>query len=132
MSKSWGVGRCGEEKKGRGGRGTGRAVAEGEQKERTRLTTKSKSLRSCTFKLCVDVFFLLRGVKSVPFKQTLLRRIESSTSAGTVVGGLPSAVAPDSESKRSHTTGALSASTTAMTAEVTSGPMPSPGMSVTV
>ena len=57
--------------------------------------------------------------------------MDSSTSRGTSERGEPSAFEPCRPSKRSHTIGMPILDTTCSTAPVTSGPMPSPGMSVT-
>lgn len=74
----------------------------------------------------------LSGVNSVPLKHTLFLRIDAKTSAGTSVTGSPRGVEPETPGKRSHSTGAPSASTTSSTAAEISGPMPSPGMRVMV
>ena len=59
----------------------------------TRFTCESRAFLIWTFKLSVAVV-LLRGVYKVPFKQTLLRLIDSSTAAGTFVTGFPLASVP--------------------------------------
>mmetsp|Transcript_9969 Transcript_9969/g.24915 ORF Transcript_9969/g.24915 Transcript_9969/m.24915 type:complete len:350 (+) Transcript_9969:543-1592(+) len=98
----------------------------------TRLTYRSRSLRSCTLSDCVSVLRRSSGVNSVPLSATPFLRMEASTSLGTSLRGRPSGSEPDRESKRSHLMGAPSASTTSTTDLVISGPMPSPGISVTV
>ena len=72
-----------------------RVGSPGTVKPCTRLTCRSSCLRSCTLRLCVLVLYLVRGVKRVPFKQTPLRRIESRTSCGRWVLGLPCGSLPE-------------------------------------
>src|SRR5829696_1582586 len=64
-----------------------------------------------------------------PFSETRLARIESSVSSGSARPVRENAPAP--MSRRSHSIDTPVASTTRRAASITSGPMPSPGMSVT-
>src|SRR6185436_21055126 len=68
------------------------------------------------------------GVVTGPFSATLLRRIDSSTSAGN---GSPKREIASAPTKYfSHSTSTPAHSMIDTTAAVTSGPMPSPGSSV--
>src|SRR5438309_7060276 len=69
------------------------------------------------------------GVASGPFGASLLRRIDSSVSAGIGVPWVGTAPAP--AAARCHSSRAPAASMTSTAALTTSGPIPSPGMSVT-
>lgn len=75
----------------------------GIEKPWTRLTCRSSSFLSCTFKLCELVLLIVRGVKSVPFKQTRFLVMDSSTSSGTSVLGSPVLVLPDKSGNLSIT-----------------------------
>ncbi len=70
------------------------------------------------------------GVVTGPLSATLLRRIESSSSSGSVAPCASSASTP--ARCDSHSTSRPAVSRILTTAPVTSGPMPSPGMSVMV
>ena len=70
------------------------------------------------------------GVVSGPLRPTVLRSIESSSAWGSVVPWRSRAVTP--ASCRSHSISAPEAVRIRTTAADTSGPMPSPGMSVIV
>ena len=98
----------------------------------TRLTCRSRALRRATLRDCVDVLEAVSGVKSVPLKQAPLRRMEARTAGSISRAGDPSGHVPETPGNRSHRIGAPSAATTSSTAPATSGPMPSPGMRVTV
>src|SRR5438552_2595086 len=69
------------------------------------------------------------GVASGPLSASLLRRMDSSVSAGIGVPWVGIALAP--AAARSHSSLHPAASITSTAALTTSGPMPSPGMSVT-
>ena len=64
-----------------------------------------------------------------PFSPTVLRFSEARVSSGSTSPWLSSAVSP--ASRTSHAIGTPVASMTRRAASETSGPMPSPGMSVT-
>jgi hypothetical protein len=98
----------------------------------TRLTCRSRALRRATLRDWVDVLDAESGVYRVPLKQAPLRRMEARTAGSISRAGVPSGAVPDTPGKRSHTIGAPRAATTSSTASATSGPMPSPGMRVTV
>ena len=72
-----------------------RVCSPGTVKPCTRLTCRSSCLRSCTLRLCVLVLYLVRGVKSVPFRQTPFRLMDSRTSGGRCVLGCPLGSLPD-------------------------------------
>src|SRR5437660_5550723 len=69
------------------------------------------------------------GVARGPLRASLLRRIDSSVSAGMGVPWVGTAPAP--AAARSHSSFAPAASMASTAALTTSGPMPSPGISVT-
>ena len=83
---------------------------------------------------CLSVTFTLRnpaptGVVIGPFNATRERRMDSSTRSGS---GVPSpSITPAPASCTSHSTSTPVAATTSRAASATSGPIPSPGTSVT-
>ena len=92
-----------------------------------RQAYKSSSLRSATFTLRKP---LPTGVVIGPLIATLVRRIESSTCCGS---GVPySSITSRPASCTSQTMGTLVAAITVSSAAASSGPVPSPGIRVTV
>lgn len=110
----------------------------------TRLTLRSSFFLSWTFKLWISARLRPNGVMSVPFKQTPFLFSESNTSCG--ISSWPDFELPErfpnlrvlsksterTESYVSHLIGAPRAVITSQVALVTSGPIPSPGIKVTV
>src|SRR5688500_18532184 len=92
-----------------------------------RLVNRSSAFRRPT---CTLVNPPPTGVVTGPLSATLLRRIESSSSSGSVEPWRSSASTPARWDSHSTCRPALSRILT--TAPLTSGPMPSPGMSVIV
>src|SRR5579859_2168480 len=92
-----------------------------------KLAKRSKVLRSVTLMLLKPPPM---GVVTGPFRASLLRSIESYSSLGIYSPLISNASAP--AAKRSHSHLIPVASRIRITACVTSGPMPSPGISVTL
>src|SRR5688572_5056454 len=92
-----------------------------------RFAYRSSALRSPTLTLVNPSPI---GVVHGPLSATLFRVIESSSSAGSVWPVFSNAVTP--ASCRSQSIATPVASSTDVTAAVTSGPMPSPGINVSV
>ena len=90
-----------------------------------RFAYRSSVLRSPTLTLANPVPI---GVVTGPFSATLLRRIESMSSTGSACPVRSNETTP--AWKRSHSIDTPEAARIRRTASVTSGPMPSPGMSV--
>ena len=104
-----------------------RAGTPGRLRTGRRLAYRSSALRRPTLTL-VNPFPI--GVPMGPFSATPVRRTESSSSAGIAVPVRSKASTP--AVCRSQSMATPEASRMARTAPVTSGPMPSPGTSVTV
>ena len=95
--------------------------------EGRRQAYRSSSLRRATLTLRKPPPM---GVVIGPLMATLVRRMDSSTCSGS---GVPySSMTSTPASRRSHSMGTPVAATTVSSAAASSGPVPSPGIKVTV